>query len=86
MLLLLKFFYVLVEPVEALVPELLKSGDPLVDRFETARIEAIEPLLSISADTHEPDLAQYAQMLRGAGLRDPQRAGELVDRSLAPLE
>jgi hypothetical protein len=86
MLLLLNFFDVLVEPVEALVPELFEAADPLVDRPETARIEAIEPLLSVSPDTYEPDLTQHAQVLRGAGLRDAQRASQLVDRSLLSLE
>jgi hypothetical protein len=86
MLLLLNFFDVLVEPVEALVPELLEAADPLVDRPKTARIEAIEPLLSVSPDTYEPDLTQHAQVLRRAGLRDAQRASQLVDRSLPSLE
>jgi hypothetical protein len=57
-----------------------------MDRFEAARIEAIEPLPSGFADTNEPDLTQHAQVLRGAGLRDAQRASQLVDRSLAALE
>jgi hypothetical protein len=86
MLLLPKFFDVVVEPVEPLVPQLLEAGHPVMDRFEAARIEAIEPLPSGFADTNEPDLTQHAQVLRGAGLRDAERASQLVDRSLASLE
>ncbi|HET6701972.1 MAG TPA: hypothetical protein VFH14_09220 [Gemmatimonadaceae bacterium] len=86
MLLLLNFLDVLVEPVEALVPELLETADPLVYRPKTARIEAIEPLLSVTSDTYEPDLTQHAQVLRSAGLRDAQRASQLVDRSLPSLK
>src|SRR3982074_658085 len=82
----LLFLYEVVEPVEPLVPQLLESGDPVVDRFETRGVDAVEPLLPVLADMHEPYFAQDAQMLRGGWLRDAQRAGQLVDRPLAPLE
>src|SRR6266513_1402392 len=86
MLLLLKFLHVFVEPVEVLVPVLRESDDPLVQRLEAARVEAVEPLLPGLADPHETHFAKHAQVLRRARLRDPQRAGQLVDRTLAPFE
>src|SRR5438445_5973815 len=85
MLLLLKFFHILVEPVEVLVPVLLEANDPLVHRLEAARVEAVEPLLPGPADPHESHLAKHAQVLRGAWLRDPQCACKLIDRTLAPF-
>src|SRR2546428_13948060 len=86
MLLLLKFLHVLVEPVEVLVPVLLEANDPLVHRLEAARLEAVEPLLPGLADPHESHFAKHAQVLRRARLRDPQCAGKLIDRTLAPLK
>src|SRR5437870_4581162 len=86
MLLLLKFLHVLVEPVEVLVPVLLEANDPLVHRLEAARVEAVEPLLPCLADPHESHLAKDSQVLRRPRLRDPQCAGELIDRTLAPFK
>src|SRR5205823_12717507 len=86
MLLLLKFLHVLVEPVEVLVPILLEANDPLVHRLQTARVEAVEPLLPGLADPHESHFAKHAQMLRRPRLRDPQCARKLIDRTLAPFK
>src|SRR6476646_7001371 len=86
MLLLLNLFDVLIEPVEVLVPELLEAADPLVDRLETARVEAIETLLPVLADPDQSNFAQHAQVLRGARLRDPKCVRQVVDRSLARLQ
>src|SRR5260221_2213828 len=69
-LLLLQFLHVFVEPVKALVPVPLEPHDPVVDRFEAARVERVEPLLSRLADAHETDLAQHPKVLRRPGLRD----------------
>src|SRR5207253_1309340 len=85
-LLLLKFLHVLVEPIEVLVPVLLEANDPLMHRLEAARVEAVEPLLPGFADPHESHLAKHAQVLRRTRLSDPQCAGKLVDRTLAPFE
>src|SRR3989440_12165240 len=86
MLLLLKFLHILVEPVEVLVPVLLEANDPLVHGLEAARVEAVEALLAGLADPHESHLAEHAQVLRRARLRDPQCSRELIDRTLAPFE
>src|SRR2546428_5550092 len=86
MLPLLKLLHVCVEPVEVLVPVLLEANDPLVHRLEAARVETVEPLLPGLADPHEPDLTKHAQVLRRAGLRDPQCACKLIDRTLAPFK
>src|SRR5438445_13872099 len=86
MLLLLKLLHVLVEPVEVLVPVLLEANDPLVHRLEAAGVEAVEPLLPGLAGPYQSPLAEHAQVLRCARLRDPQCAGKLIDRAFAPFE
>lgn len=86
MLLLLQFLHVLVEPLEVLVPILLESDDPFVDRLKAARVERVEPLLPGLADAHESHFAKHAQVLRRARLRDPQCTCKLVDGTLAPFE
>src|SRR5438477_11543365 len=86
LLLLLKFLHILVEPVEVLVPVLLEANDPLVHGLEAARVEAVEPLLPGLADPHESHFAKHAQVLRRPRLRDPQRAGQLIERAFASFE
>jgi hypothetical protein len=86
MLLLLKFLHVLVEPVEVLIPVLLEADDPLVHRLKAACVEAVEPLPPGRADAHEAHRSKHAQVLRRPGLRDPEGARQLVDRTLAPFE
>src|SRR5712692_6034764 len=83
--LLLLFLHVLVELIEPFAPELFEANDPFVKRSKTPRIEAVEALLPRLADLHEPDLAQHAEVLRGARLRNAQRARQFVDRALAPF-
>src|ERR1700674_2093912 len=86
LLLVLKLLHVLVQPVEALAPELLEPASPLVDRLEATRIEAVEPLLSRAADSHQPHLAEHTQVLGGARRRDAQGARQVVHRALMTLE
>jgi hypothetical protein len=69
-----------------LVPELLEAADPLVDRLQAARVEAVQPLLPGPAHANQPDLAQHAQVLGGARLGHAQRPREVVDRTLPPLQ
>src|SRR5688572_30258519 len=82
----LESLHVGIESIEALAPELLESTDPLVDRLEPPGVEPVEALLPRLAHGHEPDLAQYAQMLGDARLRDAERPRQFVHRSLPPLE
>src|SRR5687768_838083 len=82
----LESLHVRIESIEALPPELLESTDPVVDRLEPPGLELVEALLPRLAHGHEPDLAQYAQMLGDAGLGDAERPRQLVHRALPPLE
>src|SRR5688500_795052 len=75
-----------IESIEALAPELLESTDPVVDRLEPPGVQLVESLLPRLAHGHEPDLAQYAQMLGDAGLGDAESPRQLVHRALPPLE
>src|SRR5688572_14765333 len=82
----LESLYVGIESIEAPAPELLESTDPVVDRLEPAGVELVEALLPRLAHGHEPDLAQYAQVLGDAGLGDAECPRQLVHRALPPLE
>src|SRR3977135_488189 len=70
-LLALKLLHVLVEPVEALAPELFEPADPLVDRLQAARVEAVEPVLTHPTDAHEAHLSKHAQVLGCEGRCHP---------------
>src|SRR5687767_2454757 len=82
----LESLHVGIESIEALAPELLESTDPVVDRLEPPCVEPVETPLPGLAHGHEPDLAEYAQVLGDAGLRDAERPCQLVHRALPPLE
>src|SRR5918999_393627 len=82
----LKLLHVPVEPGEAATPKLLEPAYPLVDWPEAPRVEAVEPLLSLSADPDEPYLTENAQVLGGARLGDAQRPRHVVDRAFTAFE
>src|SRR6202165_2789117 len=86
LLLVLKLLHVLVQPVEALAPELLEPASPLVDRLEATRLEAVEPPPSRAADSPQPHLAEHTQVLGGTRRRDAQGARQVVHRALMTLE
>src|SRR6476469_6440838 len=83
---LLEVLRVLVQPVEALVPEPLEPAGPLVNRSQSAGVEAVQPLLAGLAIPHQPDLAEHPQVLGGPRLGDPQLLGQLGHRQLAPTK
>src|SRR5437667_2249299 len=85
-MLLLELLHVLVEAIEALVPELLEADDPIVDRLEAPGVEPVEALLAGLSHAHQSHLAQHPQVLRRARLGDAERSRQLVDRALAALE
>src|SRR5262249_16415205 len=86
LLCLLQLLRVLVQSVEALVPELLEPADPLVDRLQTARIEAVQPLFAGTANPYEPDLSEDPQMLGRLRLRHPEVARQGGHRPFAALQ
>src|SRR5579863_4721004 len=86
LLLFLQFLHIGIEPVKALVPEMLEPADPLVNGLEPSRVQAVAPLLPRLPHSHQSHRPQHAQVLGGAGLRDPQRVRQVVHRALTPLE
>src|SRR5437660_77335 len=54
--LLLEFLEVLVEAVEALLPEPLERLDPVVDRLEPPGVELVQPAPPRAADADQPHL------------------------------
>src|SRR5690242_15902185 len=79
---LLEVLDVVVQPVEALVPKLREHAGPLVYRPQPMGVETVEALLAGFAVSHQPDLAEHAQVLGGARLGHPQLLGQLGHRSL----
>src|SRR6185312_6747059 len=73
-----------VQPVEALVPELLESTRPLVNRSQPAGVESVQPLLACLALLQQSDLPKHAQVLGRPRLGHPQLVGQLRHRQLAP--
>jgi hypothetical protein len=53
--------HVLVQPVEALVPEPLKPAGTLVDRSQPAGVKALQALLACPAVPHQPDRSEHPQ-------------------------
>jgi GNAT superfamily N-acetyltransferase len=54
-----------------------------VDRAQTARVQAVEPLFADLPYSDQLNLAEHAEMLGSAGLSDPQFRRQLQDRTLA---
>ena len=79
---LLEVLHVLVQPVEALVPEALEPAAPLVDRSQPAGVEAVQALLARLAVPHQPDLPEHPQVLGRPRLGHPQLLGQLGHRPL----
>src|SRR4051812_23849748 len=71
-----------VERVGAVRPERAIALEPVVELGERSRIERIQPALTVTADAHEPVLAQNPQVAR-----DPRPARVELGRKLtcAPL-
>src|SRR5579871_4201842 len=55
---LLEALHVLIEPVEALVPEPFEPASPLVNRSQPAGVEAVQTLLACLAVAHKANLAE----------------------------
>jgi hypothetical protein len=54
-----QFLHVRVEAVEGLVPELLETADPLVDRTQAPGVKSVEPLFADLANADQAHLSQH---------------------------
>jgi len=62
------------------VPVLLEADDPLMQRLETAGVEAVEPLLSGLPDAHESHPSKHAQVLRRGDLQPRRTTATITSR------
>src|SRR4051812_7621095 len=81
--LLLELFEHLFQPVEPLVPRVLVTLDPVVDRLEPPSVQPVDPLAAGVAYVDETHLAEDPQVLRHLGLTEPEPLDEVVHRPLA---
>src|SRR5438132_410860 len=79
---LLEVLHVLVQPVEALVPEPLEPAGPLVNRSQPAGVKAVQALLACLAVPHQSDLPEHPQVFGRPRLGHPQLLGQLGHRPL----
>ena len=71
------------QPREALFPEALIVGDPVIHLFETDRLEAVEADTTLLALRHETGSLQHAQVLGDGRLSHAERTVDLLHRHLA---
>ncbi|MCW2644095.1 MAG: hypothetical protein JWP07_204 [Pseudonocardiales bacterium] len=57
-------------------------GQPLVDRAQRLRIDAVKPPLGVAAHPDETGLPQHPEVLRHGRLTDRKRGNEITDRPL----
>src|SRR6202023_1649638 len=79
---LLEVLHVLVEPVEALVPEPLEPAGPLVNRSQPAGVKAVEASLACLAVPHQSYSPEHPQVFGRPRLGHPQLLGQLGHRPL----
>src|SRR4051812_43476151 len=70
------------EGIQSLAPVLAVRGEPLVHLRQRSRAKAVQAPASVGAHRDETCLPEDSQVLRDAGLRDPQLVDELADGSL----
>src|SRR5487761_2041534 len=74
---------VLVETAQALLPETLVVGQPVLNLGERLRCEKIASLAAMTALGDQPRVAQDTQVLRHGRTTDPKIVGKIVDWALA---
>src|SRR5580704_16061038 len=83
LLLALKLLEVIVQAVEALVPEAPVVIEPPGRVPERTRPEPAGPVLGVAAPRDEPRALEHLEVLRDGGEAHLERRGQLGDRSLA---
>src|SRR5437868_9763578 len=77
----LQLAQIIVEAIEALLPESAIAVDPIRDFFEADRLEPARPPLRVAAARDQAGALQHLQVLghggggHGKGLRQPRAAG-----------
>jgi hypothetical protein len=71
--------------VQPIGPQPAVGPQPLVDFGERLRPQLVPPPLGVMTHPHKARLAEHAQMLRRAGLAQPELFDQLADRP-GPLE
>ena len=79
----LKGLEVVAHPVEPFVQRLLVLGEPLLQRLEVRRLEAVQAAATICATRDEAHVAEHAQMLGHLRLRQREVGDDRADRLLA---
>ena len=72
-------FEVALEGIEARVPQPAVWRQPGVELGQRSGVDLVHPPLRVRSDADQPGLAQYPQVLGGAGLGQAELAHELVD-------
>src|SRR6476659_9360668 len=83
LLLLLQLAQVVVESLEALLPETPVLADPVGDVAEPLRLEGARPPLRLAALFDEAGALEHLQVLRDRGQAEIERGGQLRHRRLA---
>src|SRR5438105_12637280 len=83
LLLRLKFPQVIVQAIEAFVPESAVAVDPVGDVLERPGFEPARPPLRLAAARDQPGAFQYLEVLGDRRQAHRERRGKLRDRSLA---
>src|SRR5579863_1836108 len=86
LLLALQLLQVVLEPIEALLPEDAILLQPVCRMLERMRFEPPWAELRITTATDQPSALEHFQVLRHGGEAHVERPGQLVDRSFAGNE
>src|SRR4051794_30724995 len=73
---------VLIERVEAAIPEMPIAIDPVSRRSERDRVQSRRPPLGIASTGDQARLLEHLQVLRDRGQRHVERGGDVVHRRL----
>src|ERR1700704_992514 len=79
----LQLAQIVVQAVEALLPEAAIALEPVVDVLQRARLDAAGPPLLLAASCDQARALQDLEMLGHGGKAHVERLGELRDRGLA---
>src|SRR4051812_23612469 len=82
----LKLFQVIIEPVEALFPELPVELDPRGGVLQRPRLQPARPPLRFAAAGDEPRALEHLQVLGNRRQGHVERLGQLVHRRLPPRQ
>jgi hypothetical protein len=79
----LQLLQVVIQPIEALVPELAVPLHPIGDLVQRSRLQPARPPLCLSSLRDQPGSLQHLEVLGDGGQAQGEGLGQLVDRGLA---